>query len=210
LPLLPDRPGIFIEAGANDGIKQSNTHGLEFVLGWHGLLIEPVPSLASACRRNRPRSTVVNTALVSPELDGQLIEMVDLGLMTTVAMHRTENELRHHVAEAATTGVTPNSLEVVGQPFSRVIDEAQLSEIDFLSLDVEGFELVALAGLDLSRHSPRVVMVETDNPAAITALLGSMYVGPAAVSHHDFVWVRHDWLPSCQPCPLKSTLHGLV
>ena len=37
--------GYFVEAGANDGFKQSNTFYLENARGWKGALIEPIPEL---------------------------------------------------------------------------------------------------------------------------------------------------------------------
>ena len=52
--LLGREDGVFVEAGANDGVSQSNTLLLERSHGWSGLLIEPVPSFAERCRRNRP------------------------------------------------------------------------------------------------------------------------------------------------------------
>jgi len=45
--------GVFVEAGANDGVTQSNTYYFEKFRGWTGLLVEPEPALAAACRRNR-------------------------------------------------------------------------------------------------------------------------------------------------------------
>src|SRR6516225_8771930 len=48
------RNGFFVEAGANDGLAQSNTYWFEQFRGWRGLLIEAVPEKAAACRRNRP------------------------------------------------------------------------------------------------------------------------------------------------------------
>ena len=56
---LDYRDGFFIEAGANDGLTQSNTYWLERFRGWRGLLVEGLPDLAAACRRNRPRSRTV-------------------------------------------------------------------------------------------------------------------------------------------------------
>ena len=34
--------GFFFEAGANDGVEESNTHFLE-LNGWQGILVEPNP-----------------------------------------------------------------------------------------------------------------------------------------------------------------------
>ena len=47
---------------------------------------------------------------------------------------------------------------------SRLIDEAGLSAIDFLKVDVEGAEPDVLGGLDLKRHRPKVILVEAVNP----------------------------------------------
>src|SRR5215831_4591146 len=62
---LSSRRGFFVEAGANDGLAQSNTLYLERYLGWRGLLVEPIPELARLCRVNRPRAMVEECALVS-------------------------------------------------------------------------------------------------------------------------------------------------
>ena len=46
--------GVFVEAGANDGINQSNTLYLESRRGWRGVLVEALPVLYEQCRRHRP------------------------------------------------------------------------------------------------------------------------------------------------------------
>ena len=60
--ILRKRRGVFVEAGANDGIAQSNTYYLERYLGWRGLLIEPIPELFRRCVVNRPRCHVCSGA----------------------------------------------------------------------------------------------------------------------------------------------------
>src|SRR5258708_39074986 len=57
------RNGTFIEAGANDGITQSNTYWFERFRGWRGVLIEAVPDKAAECRRNHPNERRGNAAL---------------------------------------------------------------------------------------------------------------------------------------------------
>ena len=198
LPLLPMRAGVFIEAGANDGIKQSNTHGLAKALGWKGILVEPVPSLAARCARYRAESFVVNAALVAPADVGKTIEIVDLDLMSTVAASLSSQELQAHVASV---------VEVVGRTLSEIITSSPFDEIDFLSLDVEGFELSVLEGLDSTLHAPKVVLVETADPDGVSQLLGPHYEKPILVTHHDYVWIRSDWLPMCRETPI---LHGRV
>jgi hypothetical protein len=50
---------------------------------------------------------------------------------------------------------------------SALIDEAGLQAIDFLKIDVEGAEADVLAGLDFTRHRPRVILIEAIVPGSM-------------------------------------------
>ena len=49
LPFLLNKKTFYVEAGANDGIKFSNTNFLEKLYGAQGILIEASPSLFEKC-----------------------------------------------------------------------------------------------------------------------------------------------------------------
>jgi FkbM family methyltransferase len=170
--------GFFVEAGANDGVDQSNTYYFEKIRGWQGLLVEPQPEFAAACRRNR-RANVVQAALVDGDVPGGMVELHCAGLMSTVAgalgsTESTEAHVRAGLAVQQLTAAAP--LRVPARTLSRVLDEAGIDrEIDLLSLDVEGGEPAALRGLDFQRHAPRFICVEVRDPAAITVCLEPRY-----------------------------------
>lgn len=48
--------GYFVELGANNGLKQSNTAYFEKWRGWTGVLVEPIPHLYLQCRQNRKKA----------------------------------------------------------------------------------------------------------------------------------------------------------
>jgi FkbM family methyltransferase len=170
--------GVFIEAGANDGVEQSNTYYFERMRGWTGLLVEPVPALAAVCRRNR-RATVVEAALVAEDIPGATVELHVAGLMSTVAgALGDEAATRRHVETGlAVQGLARHaSLRVPARTLSAVIDETKLAQpIDLLSLDIEGGEADALRGLDFRRHAPRWICVEARDEPAINAVLEPRY-----------------------------------
>jgi len=97
LYLPPLKEGFFVEAGANDGVSQSNTLYFERYMGWRGLLIEAIPELADQCRRNRPRCIVENCALVAADYPEDTIEMQYCNLMSIVkgAMGGDEQDRQH-------------------------------------------------------------------------------------------------------------------
>lgn len=171
--------GYFVEAGANDGFTQSNTYYFERMRNWTGLLVEPVPELYERCRRRRNRSVVVRAALVSPDYPKPEVEMTYAGLMS-VSIHafRDAEQRRAHLADAMKLGLIeqPYTLQVPARTLSGILDEfGGGREVDLLSLDIEGAEMAALAGLDLQRHRPRFICVEAREPAAVAAMLGPDY-----------------------------------
>jgi hypothetical protein len=63
--LLYQRHGYFVEVGAHDGVRHSNTLTLEGQFGWSGLLIEANPARFAELQVNRPGATCVQ-AVVGP------------------------------------------------------------------------------------------------------------------------------------------------
>ena len=184
--------GFFIEAGANDGFTQSNTYWLERFRSWRGVLVEPMPELAAEARLTRPHATVFQCALVSPNACekvrmrfGDLMSMVDGAREKGWADHGTLLGWRD-----------PYELDVDGRTLSSLLDEIDAPEVDLLSLDVEGFEVPALQGLDLDRHAPRYILVEVhdrdeDRPP-VDAVLAERYEAHGWLSPVDLLYVRRD------------------
>lgn len=176
---LPER-GFFVEAGANDGVSESNTYYLERVKGWRGVLVEPIPELYRKCVRERPRSRVFQCALVSADFAGESIEMRAGHLLSAVrgSLDSPEEEERHAARVREWFGMEPYAPTVPARTLTSVLDEAGAGEIDFLSLDVEGYELEALRGLDFERFAPRLLLVECLSESAeleVTSLLEPSY-----------------------------------
>ena len=188
---LPNGPGFFIEAGANDGIRQSNTLVLERKFGWTGLLVEPIPRLAAQCRRNRRRSVVKNVALVGRAESGQTIRIDDVDLMTSMAESSGDREEFLSRAELV-QGISRKSTEVQCRTLSEILDEIGSPKIDLFSLDVEGFELQVLAGLDLSRHCPKILLIETKLEDEVKSFLEGRMKMIAKLTHHDYVFEAID------------------
>jgi len=187
--------GTFIEAGANDGIAQSNTYFLENKYHWRGVLVEPVPKYHDMCRRAR-RAQVVNCGLGPFHRDGTELEMLAGGLMS-VPLAVDESLLRgRSVRQHAAFGARefgaqePELVRTRIRALSRLLDELGVRDVDFFSLDVEGFELEVLQGLDFTRHAPRYLLIETGQLEAVIALLGGRYRFVEALSHHDYLFAR--------------------
>ncbi|MEM6753192.1 MAG: FkbM family methyltransferase [Cyanobacteria bacterium P01_C01_bin.38] len=154
--------GFFIEVGANNGFSESNTYYLERFRNWKGILIEPIPHLYQECVKERPKSKVFNCALVSQDYPEPQIEMMYGHLMSLVTGAFNDEQLEsERVAIAGRKlGFTPYKIKVPARTLTSILDEANVSQINFFSLDVEGFELNALQGLDFNKYRPEFMLVE--------------------------------------------------
>ena len=144
------RGGLFIDVGANDYKRFSNTYYLENVLGWSGIAIEPQRSFEAGYAANRPR-TKFRPFFVSDQSNEQA-RMYVLGtnpLVTSADKGFTERYGKDATEVTAPT-ITLNDL----------LGSEHVSSIDFMTMDIELWEPKALAGFDIERFRPQLVCVE--------------------------------------------------
>jgi FkbM family methyltransferase len=192
--------GTFVEAGANDGVAQSNTLYFEAKRGWRGLLIEPVPRLAEQCRRHRPHAVVEPVALVPRERFGPVVlRYANLMSIVKGGMRSAEEEDAHIASGCEVQRIETYEVSVATATLSSLFDKHGIREIDLLSLDVEGYELSALKGLDLSRHRPRFILIEARYRDEVHAHLSGFYELAEELSFHDLLYrLRSDTAPTAR------------
>lgn len=148
--------GFYVDVGAHDPVTFSITKHF-YDLGWHGLNIDASEEYANAIRAGRPRDVTLNVGVSNTP--GTLTfykgTRHSAGLSTfsaaEVARHRTAGyEFSEH------------SVQVV--KLATLLDEHVKEPIDFMSIDVEGFEREVLDGAAFDRHRPKVVLVEATRP----------------------------------------------
>ncbi|MGK7922824.1 MAG: FkbM family methyltransferase [Trichodesmium sp.] len=180
--------GFFIEAGANDGISQSNTLYFEKYKNWQGILIEAIPELAEKCRINRSKSVVENYALVPFDYDRDYIKMHYCNLMSFVdGAMKSEVEKEVHLRKGCQVQKINNSYEinVPATTLTGIFDKYGVKNIDLFSLDVEGFELDVLQGIDFDRYQPKFMLIEVRyrDRKAIDSWLRPLYEPIAVLSN---------------------------
>ncbi len=126
--------GYFVEVGAHNGIQSSNTYFLEKELNWKGVCIEANKSLFSDLTKNR-NSKNVNTAVASYagycKFSNDKISNNDYG-----------------------DSVKCDTLNEI------LLETATQRDIDYLSLDIEGHEYIALESLDFEYWNIGLITVE--------------------------------------------------
>ena len=131
------KDGFFIDIGAMDGIQYSNSYTLEKFLGWNGICIEP--SLISFKSLNSNRKSININAAISNfdgyayfEGHGPCVKMTDSGIEKT-KVYKLNSLLQEINCR---------------------------TEIDFLSIDIEGEEENALVDFDFNKYFIKCITIE--------------------------------------------------
>jgi FkbM family methyltransferase len=189
---LPPK-GTYIEAGALDGFNFSNTYYLDRVKGWSGLLVEPNPPQFQSCLDFRRRAIVVQCALVPFDYADKTVNLsygADLSWVEGAYLGDEEKARREMLKRY---GLSGESIMVPARTIQSLIDEFQL-QVDFFSLDVEGFENSVLRGLDFARSAPAVLLVEchtTERLQEVKETLGNRYHRERKLTRHDYLFLRN-------------------
>jgi FkbM family methyltransferase len=155
--LFSDRPsGFYIDVGACHPVIHSVTK-LFYERGWHGINIEPIPSLSEVLAHDRQRDINLGIGLSNREGTSTLYECPTTVELSTFSEERAE-ELRRQGF-----GLVERSIPVT--TLARVCEQYAGRTIEFLKIDVESYEREVLEGADWSRYRPRVVLVEATRPA---------------------------------------------
>lgn len=141
--------GFFIEVGGHDGVTQSNTKLFEESYKWRGILVEPSPKLYSVLCKNRPNSLCYQCALGSFDEDGTYV----YGDFDGSTMSSVNGERLNRSADQ----------QVLVRSLQSLLDELNITHIDFLSLDTEGYEWNILKGIDFEKTQFDYILIEIYN-----------------------------------------------
>lgn len=143
-----NRPGFFVDIGANDPQSGSQSYVLERA-GWTGILVEPQPDLAARLSQART-ARVFAAACSSPANAGKTMTLYLAGKLSSLEKGFVTPGTRQE-----------GSVEVPVRTLDDILAEAGApSPIDFLSIDIEGHEVEAFAGFDFARWRPRLILME--------------------------------------------------
>ncbi|MGL5447130.1 MAG: FkbM family methyltransferase [Rhabdaerophilum sp.] len=155
--------GIYVDVGGGHPVADNVSFHF-YLRGWRGLIIEPQQSLARLYANTRPRDTVA--AFPVGDRDGEVeFHRVD-------RLHGFSTIVEQNAKGAGEFGVGYKTEKLPIRRLSGLLDENKLEHIDFLKIDVEGAEKDVLAGLDFSRHRPKVMCIEAVAPGSMADVSG--------------------------------------
>jgi hypothetical protein len=205
---------FYLEVGSNDAIKGSNTFFLDACLGWRGVCVEPNDQdYAWGIRRRRTcrhvKACVANeTTSTDFFFAGSSGRIVRGDMRSQRALLRNSHLIRkascsplrvllaaEHAAAAAassSSSLLPAAPPPLPLPLPASKRRRGRLHVAFLSLDVEGAELEALASMDWASTTVDVALVERASRAVASFLASVAGMVPALCVAEDALFVRSD------------------
>ncbi len=162
-----DRGGFWVDVGAGDPVSDSVTAAFA-ERGWRGVNVEPLPREHERLCAARPADTNLRVALgATAGLGNLFVEPAGQPERTDpdAPIDRGASTMVPELAERyRADGQEFTPIEVPIRTLAQVVADHVPGPVDFLKVDVEGFEREVLAGADWSRFRPRVVVMEATVP----------------------------------------------
>jgi len=131
-------PGVYLDLGANDPLRLSNTAFFDLCLGWRGVCVEPNPAYAEAYAQKRTCRLVPHCL--------SLTNFERVGFNFKGAMGHVDSRSTENATCITLEHVLRTNADILGAPDER---GALASALNFVSFDVEGAEAPLIACTDL-------------------------------------------------------------
>ena len=154
--LLPEPFGEYLDIGAGDPVRNSNTY-LFYRLGWRGQLVEPILSLTEKSASKRPRDVVHNNLVGEGENKSLTFFEFEISELSTTDPNRASSLTKSGFLLSST-------YECKSLPIGNFLSPVTPLEPFFLSMDIEGQDFATLKTIDWSKFKPRVICIEDPSP----------------------------------------------
>jgi FkbM family methyltransferase len=156
------KPGFFLDVGAHDPIRFSNTYHY-YINGWRGINIDPKPGMKSLFDKVRPDDHNLEMGISDCE-DSLTYYQFKEPAFNTFDIKSVE------YAKTRTDLILESLVQV--KPLSIVLDEYLPPDqsLIFFNIDVEGFELNVLKSNNWDKYRPKIIIVEALNDIALVEI----------------------------------------
>ena len=144
--------GFYVDVGAHDGIRINNTLYFEKNNNWTGINIEPIKKVFDNLVINRPNNINLNCAVCNN--DGETDFLSNTGYTEMISGIKDNFDIRHFMRldfENKRYGSTTELIKVNTKKLETILDENNISRINYLSIDVEGAEFEVIKSINFDK-----------------------------------------------------------
>ena len=151
--------GFFLEIGAYDGITGSNCLFFEKFMNWDGIAVEASEMQFLKLEKNRNCDTV--KAVISSRVEEVEFVEITQGLTQMSGINsEIYSALLAFIEKDERTQIKKK--KVITSTIENILQKRAI--IDFMSIDIEGHEMMVLNSIDFEKYEFRVICVENATP----------------------------------------------
>lgn len=156
---FPDvKKGFYIDIGANHPEEDSVTK-LLYLEGWCGINVEPNVQLSKLLKEDRPKDITLTVGISQEAGELTFREYANHGLSTFSDATKTE-----HADEKDGEGLKYRDRVVPVVTLNHIFSSyAKGRTVQFLKIDIEGYEAAAIKGNDWQKNRPEMVCIEANH-----------------------------------------------
>lgn len=150
--------GFYVDVGAHHPTADTVTKYF-YDRGWYGINIEPNKKLYKLLVSERPNDINLNTGVADKK--GELVYREypkGDGLST---FSKAMQEVYKNSSSVFTEEYVDHTISVT--TLKKIFEAQKVQKIDFLKIDIEGFEYEALVGNDWKNYRPEVICIEANH-----------------------------------------------
>lgn len=182
--------GIYIDIGAHDGIRFSNSYQFSN-MGWKGILVEAHPDYYNICfkNRNNKNTKIYNVACSNSDNNNTIFYSNYRGSLSTLNPNLNnffkKNYKGYYVDinhKQKVENFTNGPIIMKTRTINSIIEENRIFlnnntkneneneneiNIDLITIDVDGSEEFVLGGFDINKWKPRVIILEVSTVRSV-------------------------------------------
>lgn len=150
--------GFYVDVGANDPDLHSVTKRF-YMSGWHGINIEPSSKLYARLVQKRRRDINIKVGVGATNSEEKFREYPQGDGLSTFseAMKEEYNKSGYSPTVEYIDSVLPI------RTLATIFEEQSVPQIDFMKIDIEGYEYEAIIGNDWKRYRPKLLCIEANH-----------------------------------------------
>jgi FkbM family methyltransferase len=152
------KKGFYVDVGANHPTIDSVTK-VFYDEGWKGINIEPNKTLNKLLKDERPND--INLQIGVSDKPGQLVlRSYDIGHGLSTFSKEMQKDYTEHPSRVTKEY---HDYKVDTLPLKDIFDKYNVPQINFMKIDVEGYEYEVIDSNDWAKYRPQVLCIEANH-----------------------------------------------
>ena len=153
------KDGIYLDLGSYHPFTHSNT-AYFWMKGWSGINVDANPNTIKLFQKTRPQDNNIWTAII-PNAD------YESGIHEIALLLPEKSDGHNGVAATGTVSSNvgndrgySNQQLVPAKSIQKLVADFNIPQVDYMNLDIEGYDEMILKEIDFSKINPKVISIE--------------------------------------------------